>query len=164
VHPFFRFLLLFAGFLFCLTACGPDDIYLEKKEIQGAWSYSDALDFEFEVVDTSLMYNMYLLADFDAAYRNQNLYFKIKTEFPNGKRDSVIRSIDFFDVQGKPLADCSAEDCSLRAYLQENAFFNLQGTYRVRIAQHSRDPQLSTIKAIGLEVEKGAKRAVTSGN
>lgn len=159
---YFRFIFFSLALACFMTACGSDAIFSEKKEIQDEWSYSDVYDFSFDVQDTSLLYNMYVLVDFDANYNHQNLYFKIKTKFPNGKQDSVIRSIDFFDVQGRPNADCSAELCSLRAFLQENAYFNLQGTYHISIAQHSRTPALSTIQAIGLEVEKGAKRTTTT--
>jgi gliding motility-associated lipoprotein GldH len=141
--------------MFVLSSCGPDYLYEERKQLPATgWVYTDTLDFAFEVQDTNRLYNMYLDFDFDRGFGNQNVYLRLSTRFPDGKRVQAIRSFNFFDDQGVPYGECSDAKCKGRSILQEKAFFNQSGKYTLTIEQYTRTDALSGISALGVAIER----------
>lgn len=147
-------------FAVLLTACGPDYYFEENKPIEGSrWAYSDTLDFRFTVTDTLETYNIYLDFEYADTFPNQNIYLKLYTRFPDGKRLGKQKSFDLFDAQGKSLGECSGTTCRLHTVLQERAFFNKPGEYVITLEQYTRSNPLPGIKAVGLALEAtGVKR------
>ena len=143
-----------------LASCGPDYLFEEEKKItDGQWNYRDTLDFRFTVTDTAQLYNLF--ADFAYAdtFSTQNIYLKLHTRFPDGRRVSRIRSFDLFDAQGSAVGKCSGHACNTRILLQDKAYFNLLGEYMITLEQFTRRDPLPGMSAIGLAVEKmGAAR------
>ncbi len=143
-----------------LASCGPDYLFEEEKKIaDGQWNYRDTLDFRFTVTDTAQLYNLF--ADFAYAdtFSTQNIYLKLHTRFPDGRRVSRIRSFDLFDAQGSAVGKCSGHACNTRILLQDKAYFNLVGEYMITLEQFTRRDPLPGMSEIGLAVEKtGAAR------
>lgn len=139
-----------------LYACGPDMIYEERLEIPdgGGWKYQDTLQYAFEISDTSLLYNIYLDVEHIDSFMGQNLYLRLHTLFPDGRRASVVRSFDLFDAQGKPAGNVSGHWIKPRLTLQENAFFNLTGRYVITVEQYSRFDPLPGIRSAGIAIER----------
>jgi len=149
-----RFNLFFFIGLCCLS-CGPDYLFTEEKKIDaGQWAYRDTMDFKFTVADTAQFYNLF--ADFEYAdtFPLQNVYLRLHTLFPDGKRLSRVRSFDLFDAQGNSTGKCSGHTCNTRFALQEKAFFNLPGTYVITLEQFTRRDPLPGVSMAGLSVEK----------
>lgn len=147
---------LFSLLIFCaLTACGPGYLFESKQDIpDGQWAYGDTLNFQFEVRDTATRYDFYLDFDYGPAFAFQNIYLKLSTQYPNGKRLSKVRSFDLFDTQGAALGKGSGERRQLRASLQDNAFFNQPGPYTVTVEQFTRRDVLPGIRSVGLAVAR----------
>ncbi len=147
---------LFALFVFCLTACGPDYAFQEVKKIpdSGSWAYADTLNFNFTITDTVSRYNFYLDFEHSDTFPAQNIYLKLSTRFPDGHRLTRVRSFEFFNVQGGTLGTCSGHDCDLRSTLQENAYFKQTGEYILTVEQNTRLDHLTGIKSVGLILEK----------
>jgi len=143
-----------------LAGCGPGYYFEETKTIaDGRWAYSDTLDFRFTVTDTLETYNIYL--DFECAdtFPNQNIYLKLYTRFPDGKRLGKQKSFDLFDTQGKPLGTSTGTTCHVHTVLQERAFFNKPGEYVITLEQYTRSNPLPGVKSVGLILEAtGVKR------
>lgn len=156
-----RFFFLWAFALTLLyAACNDPFVFKSEKDIAGGqWAYRDTLDFSFAMTDTSATYNLYVDFEYVDTFSTQNLYVKLHTLFPDGKRLSKQKSFDLFDVQGKPLGECSGHKCRLHALLQEKAYFNQPGTYTITVEQFTRRDPLPGIFAVGLSVEStGGKR------
>lgn len=151
---FFSFIAL------SVFSCGPDYLYQEQKEIpNGQWTYQDTLDFRFSITDTTQLYNLFADFEFVDTFRTQNIYVQLHTQFPNGKRMSKIRSLDLFDTQGNAAGKCSGHSCTSRILLQDKAYFNLPGEYKITMAQYTRFEPLEGIRSVGFAVEKtGAAR------
>lgn len=166
--PPFRFIRpgfwwLPAVFLVCLTACERQYDYQETQDIAGGnWSYSDTLDFRFRIADTMKTYNLYLDLEYADSFSHQNVYVKLHTVFPDGKRLSKQRSFDLFDAQGQPLGACSGRKCRLHTLLQENAYFNTPGEYRIALEQYTRQEVLPGIFSVGLALEAVGQRPAES--
>ncbi len=145
---------------FCIASCGQKTFFEEKKPIPGGvWTYRDTLDFTFTVTDTTELYDMYVDFEHADTFSNQNIYTKLYTRFPDGKRLSRSRSFDLFNAQGESGGRCSGGTCHMRSLLQNNAYFNRPGDYVITLEQFMRHDSLPGIEAVGLVIERtGRKR------
>lgn len=154
-------LIFICVFIYLFSACNSDFFYQKKIKIaDGAWAYSDTLDFNFSIKDTLEIYNLYLDIEYADTFPTQNIYMRLYTQFPDGKRLNKIKSFDLFDMQGRPLGQVSGRKCHLHALLQENAFFNSPGEYKITLEQNTRSETIYGIFSIGLAIEQtGIKRS-----
>lgn len=120
----------------------------------GQWNYRDTLDFRFTVTDTTQLYNLFADFEYVDTFPTQNIYLKLHTQFPDGRRMSRVRSFDLFDVQGNATGKSSGHTCNTRILLQDNAFFNLPGEYKITLEQFTRFDPLPGVNMAGLAVEK----------
>ncbi len=142
------------------TSCDNKYYFQKNIDIPGAqWAYSDTLSYQFDITDTLETYNLYLNLEYADTFSNQNIYIKLHTVFPDGKRLSKQKSFDLFDVQGQPQGQCSGRKCEMQTLLQEKAFFNHPGTYEIILEQYTRQDPLPGIFSVGLALEPtGVKR------
>jgi len=145
--------------LFCtlslLTSCGLDFQYDEAFPIPGdAWTYADTATFEIPIADTTARYNLYLDIDHTTDYPFENMYVKIHTNFPSGKRLSEQVDIDMANKAGVWHGDCRGENCQLRVNLQRNAYFNEAGTYQLTFEQFMRVDSLKGIEKLAFKMEQ----------
>ena len=82
-----KYILFFFLFAFFLFSCGPNYILDEKKEItNNQWNYSDSLSFTVNISDTNRYYNLYLDIEHLTEYSFKNMYIRLHSIFPSGKR------------------------------------------------------------------------------
>lgn len=149
-----RFILLVFTAL-NIVSCEQNILFSEKKEIPGGvWTYRDSLDFRFTVTDTAQIYDMYVDFEHVDTFPNQNIYLKLYTRFPDGKRLSRARSFDLFDAQGESSGECSGGRCRVHSLLQNNAYFNRPGEYVITLEQFMRRDSLAGVKSVSLVIEK----------
>jgi gliding motility-associated lipoprotein GldH len=139
-----------------LGSCKQSVVYEETFEIdpQQGWPYADSLTYAFSIADTQQLYNLYLTLDHLVDYPYQNLYINIRTVFPDGKDLAQVLSLELSDKQGFWQGDCNSEDCELRIPIQEEAYFNQPGDYRIVVEQYMRTDSLRGLQSIGLQLEK----------
>jgi len=153
------FLLSIFSLLFFL-ACEEDFYFESNKTITSdQWTYQDSLDFTFSIADTSTIYNLYLDINHSTAYPYQNIYLKVATRFPSGKRIKEQLPIDFADKTGKWYGNCDEEWCKLRVNLQQGAFFNAIGEHTITLEQFMRVDPLPGVRELSIKLEDtGRKR------
>jgi gliding motility-associated lipoprotein GldH len=153
-----RLLSCFFALLF-IASCDRKTLYQETQEIpDGGWNYRDSLNFTFPVTDTTELYDMYLIFSHADSFPHQNIYLKLYTRFPDGKRLSRVRSFDLFDAKGASNGDCSGGKCRVRSLLQDNAYFNRPGAYTITLEQFTRHDILPGVESLGLSIEKTGKK------
>ena len=84
-----RFLVFisFSLMAFFFSSCGPDYILDQTYEIENqAWTYSDTLNFDIDVQDSTKIYNLIIEVEHSVEFSNQNMYVMIHTAFPSGQR------------------------------------------------------------------------------
>ncbi|MFM7154558.1 MAG: gliding motility lipoprotein GldH [Bacteroidota bacterium] len=142
-----------------IFACQDSFIYKEKKSIpNNSWAYSDTLEYVISIADTSALYNLYAEFEHADSFPTQNLYLKLYTTFPGGKRIERVRSFDFFDNLGNPAGKCSGGRCTLRTLLQNSVYFNEKGTYKITLEQFTRTSPLPGISGVTLLLEDTGKK------
>lgn len=142
------------------VGCHSNVLYEEKRDLpaQTGWRYADTLLYTFEVQDTSVLYDLFLDLDYQRSFRTQNVYLRLTTIFPDGKRVEKVKSFDLFDGLGKPNAQCGGDNCHGRAVLQEKAYFAQPGRYGLLLEQYMRADSLAGIQQVGLTVLKTAEK------
>jgi len=122
------------------------------------WAYQDTLHYEFEIADTSQIYNLFLDLEHSTDFATQNLYVKLYTGFPNGQRPAQRLSIDMADKTGAWLGNCSGEKCRLNIPIQSNAYFDQMGTYSFTVEQFMRVDSLSEVLSAAFRIEVAEER------
>lgn len=149
----FHFRILLFGLLL-LSACNNDTLIKKNYNFPNdIWAYRDSLNFDFEVTDTNKVYNITLTIEHENAYRFQNLYTKIVTQYPNKIRTEQPLSLELYAPSGKSNGKCSGSDCEVEIMMQENAYFNEAGKYRIIIYQHTREDSLKGVESLALRIE-----------
>lgn len=141
-------LLLAQGFI----SCGPELIYEQQHAFPGQWTYADSVQFQYEIQDTGIAYDLVLNVSHTDLYPTQNLYTEFVTVYPNGLRDSDPVSLELADRFGQWLGDCSGESCELSIPLQQGAKYPEAGTYGLTIHQFGRQDSLQAITGLALEI------------
>ncbi len=152
---------LFTSFwaVLAVTACQDPFVYKERMSIPGnSWAYSDTLEYRISINDTSALYNLYAEFEHADSFPTQNLYLKLYTTFPGGKRIERVRSFDFFDNMGNPAGKCSGNRCTVRTLLQNSVYFNEKGTYKITLEQFTRTSPLTGISGVTLLLEDTGKK------
>lgn len=136
--------------LVLFSSCGPSAFFSESITIpETGWSYDNPLSVTFDVPDTTGVYDLYLTLNHSEDYRNENLYVKIATLFPNRDTINDIVSIQLIDDEGYWLGEGSST-LSQETLLQTDFKFLDAGTYTIEIRQHSREAELKGIGEVGI--------------
>ncbi len=137
------------------AACKNDMMTEQTKTVAGQnWAYADSLRFDFDLLDTGFVHNLFVDVVHAEGYPFENVYVKIHTILPSGKRLSKTRSLQLSGPAGEWIGSGSGEKISARLMLQERTFFREQGRYSLIFEQWMRQDSLPGIRAIGLAVQK----------
>ena len=150
VKSSFLFYIELFVLLLLILACNEKHYFNKTYSIyKDGWSYDDRFDFSFNVRDTGF-YRIDLQLDHAKNYPYQNVYIKLRLTDALGKVTSQVLPIDFFDKSGHLYSKCRGEICYLDAVLSRSIQFKKVGTYKISIAQYTRDSLLLGIHKIGL--------------
>ncbi|HKK76381.1 MAG TPA: gliding motility lipoprotein GldH [Saprospiraceae bacterium] len=149
----FRSTVLLLLCLFSFTACQDSFIYDQAVEPSGnTWTYDQALNFDFNVQDTSLRYEFLLDIKHSHDYPFQNLYTRITTVFPDDTEQQDIVSLELANKLGLWEGKCRGDFCALTIALQERARFDTPGDYQLRFEQYSRQDSLPGLEEFRLRI------------
>jgi len=145
---------LVVTFLCCvvLTSCGPTLVYEQLHPFPAQWTYTDSVQFRYEIQDVEEAYDLILTVSHTDIYPTQNLYTRFVTHYPNGLLDSEEVSLELADKFGQWLGECSGDKCELRIPLQQGAKYPEAGTYGLTIHQFSRQDSLQAMEGLGLSI------------
>jgi len=141
--------------LLILYSCDSKNyLFEETKPIEkGAWTYNNTLDFTFDIQDTTTIYNIYLALDHTNDYPYQNLYLKVHTLFPSGKKMERPVSFELADKYGQWYGECGSETCRLLVPFQSKTYFNAIGKHTITLEQYMRKDPIEGIEGLSLMVE-----------
>jgi len=146
-------------FLLLAWSCSNDNTLARADwDLAEPLTYRDTFVFDFDLQDTAQVYFLGMDVDFDyVVYPFQNIYFQIKTRYPNGETQEELLNLDFSDKTGVIKGECRGTTCQLPLYLQRNIRFDQTGAYSIRLVQHTRKDSLPGIQAMSmvLGAEKG---------
>lgn len=141
-----------------ISSCGPQYLTDETAEIpNGQWAYSDTIRFEADIPDTTMIYNLWLTLDHSPDFAWQNLYIRIHTLFPDGKRLSAPLSLELANLGGIWQGDCNKKRCRFRIPIQEGAWFQQTGRYAFTFEQYMRQNPQDGVQQLRFQIEETGK-------
>ena len=146
-------ILFLALFGLTLSSCGPKVIVEESKVIEnGSWTYENELKFDFEIIDTSKTYDIWVEMGHDVDFPYQNFYSNIRTVFPDGEEQIQLLSFEIAENSGRWFGKCNDENCHIEIPLQVGARFDQVGDYLIGFEQYSRKDSLWGIEKFSFKL------------
>ena len=140
-------------------SCEQDYFFKETYVVENQiWNYDNLAEFSVEIPDTNSIYNLYLKVKHSTDYPFQNLYTKIKTEFPQGQVVDEIVSLELAGKGGIWLGNCNSKTCELIIPVRQNDYFVQSGKYLFSIEQYMRQDTLPGVYDFTFMVENIGKR------
>lgn len=133
-------------FLFLISCSSKDQT---KKVIipESGWGDQDTLSFEFDIQDTSRLYDFYVLADFADTFAFQNLYVKSMVSSSEELSKDTIFSLELFDHMGIPLQHIKDQGT-----IYQGIQFQNPGKIRLDLVQYTREKNITGIQEIKIRM------------
>lgn len=145
--------------LVCITscsfwACSEEKPILEESVTldDSGWFYEDSIRFDFDIQVTKVNYDLVLKMIHSVDYRNQNVYFNIKTIFPDGRETNDLTSFDLASNSGEWYGKCNSKKCKVQALLQSSFKFKEVGVHTFVISPHTRSNPLKGFSSLEMEL------------
>lgn len=143
-------------FIFCLNLVSCSTVYDQTTIIEnGVWADDNSIEFEFEVQDTSILYDIFVEVNHDVDYAYQNVYCLVETfELDNRVREDLC-SLELADSKGNwKSEDCGDENCNRKIPFIIKTQFNKLGVHKIIFKQNTRTKNLEGLNSLRLLVEK----------
>lgn len=142
-------------YVLLFQACSSETVFEKKYNLDhNSWKTEQVLVFNWDIKDTTLLFDIELEIAHDADFRFQNQYIKAKTTFPDSTSNEQILSLELFDDTGRPYGNCISSKCKTPILLQSRIKFPKSGNYQLQLKQNGREPESAGIQSIQLKVLK----------
>ncbi|WP_400193628.1 gliding motility lipoprotein GldH [Hymenobacter sp. B81] len=152
---------LWLALLLPLAACDPARVYETNTDLPDySWSVQNKPAFEFQIEDTTQVYDVYFNVRNASAYGYYNLYAKHTLTDPQGRvRSQLLHHMILMDPKtGEPLGDGTGDIFDHQFLALPKQRFGTAGTYRIVLEQYMRQDVLPGIMAVGVRVAKAAEK------
>jgi gliding motility-associated lipoprotein GldH len=140
-----------------LISCRKDIIASETWKLAGhQWITGDNKTMVIHAPDTTQAYAMDIRIDHGVSYPYQNLYIRLLTTFPSGKKVESVTSLELADPGGSWSGDCGSKFCSVTLPLQKGFTFPEIGKYQLTIEPYMRTDTIEGIQRMTVLCRKRA--------
>lgn len=137
-----------------LSSCN-SYLYDETLVVEAnTWTDEQLLSFEFEIQDTTTLYNVFLEVDHSVNFSYQNLYCMVEAYSPQGLVQQQQSSIELADRKGYWLGECDDENCVKTTPFIVKTKFDLIGRYQIDLKQYTRQETLAGLNSFRLFIEE----------
>jgi len=141
--------------IFSLVSCDGNRIYEVNKPIENStWHQELTKQFNIEITDTSLTYNVIINIRNKNDYPYNNLYLFIEMTSPMEKFFTDTLEFQMADKKGKWTGSGIGNFWQNQVKLLDNVKLLETGIYKINIGQGMRDENLIGISDVGVRVEQ----------
>ena len=147
---------ILAGIFFIFSGCDSQRVFEGKKDFpEKYWIFNDPAEFEFEIDNSDIGYNLLFNIRNTSKYQYQNIYLQYYLEDSTGRLISKeLKNIQLFNsITGVPLGKGLGDILDIEKTFLEKYTFENPGLYKLRIDQFMRQDSLPEILSVGLRVE-----------
>jgi len=146
-----------AGVVWSMAACSSSTVIDEQSDIEeGLWHLDSLVSFQFEVEDTTTVYQIDYNVRYAVNYPYYNLFLKYYLEDSTGEiLSSELQELILFDKKtGKPMGDGLGDLFDREVPITEGQKFSNTGIYTFKVKQFMRMEELPGILSFGLKIQK----------
>ena len=143
--------------LLFFSACQTIDVFEKNVSIPNhEWSNAFKPEIEFEISDTTSLYNIYVVVRHTDAYRYKNLYVNVYTQIPG---DTIMKQrLDLLlATDDKGWLGSGMDDIFEHRILITDPHFPQRlsaGAYRFKLENIMREDPLKNVMNVGIRLEK----------
>ena len=146
--------LLFS-LLVTLVSCDRSVVFEENLRIKNAtWDRSEKAFFEFEIKDSSAIYDLYLNFRHGGDYPYQNIYLFIESRRPSGQIAKDTAQMILADNKGRWMGKGIGDIFDYQFRFKRGPLFPEKGRYYFEIEQAMREESLDNVTDIGIAIKK----------
>jgi len=154
MRKFVIIVVLIGFFATFLTSCDSNKVYEEYIELEDyTWKSSQPLEYEFEISDTTELYDVYINVRHANQYPYNNLWLCINSWSPAGVKQTDTIECILADDKGKWLGSGLGDIWDRQIVWKKNVRFPMKGKYHVEYNQFMRVDDLVGIMDMGLRVQ-----------
>jgi len=144
-----------------LTACDTIDLYEKTVAIPAhSWESRFRPSFSFEIKDTTVPYNIYIILRHNDRYNYNNIWVNLVTQAPGDSVQKAQYELPLAAKEkgwlGASMGDVYEHRISLTPQASQ-FYFKKSGTYTYTIEQIMREDPLQHVMNVGLRIEKGGR-------
>lgn len=149
-----RPIFFFVSVLFLLS-CGTKPFYEQVQKINSAgWNYDDVMRFNFEIKDTTALYDLSLSVQHTNDYPFSNIWLKTITIIPDETKKEAGLELILAETDGQWKGKGMGHTKSFLTPIQQKFHFAKPGKYEIQVIQNMRTNPLPAIQSIGLLLDK----------
>ena len=146
--------LLFS-LLVTLVSCDSSVVFEENLRIKNAtWDHNEKAFFEFEIKDSSAIYDLYLNFRHGGDYPYQNIYLFIESRRPSGQIAKDTAQMILADNKGRWMGKGIGDIFDYQFRFKRGPLFPEKGRYYFEIEQAMREESLDNVTDIGIAIKK----------
>ena len=146
--------LLFS-LLVTLVSCDQSVVFEENLRIKNAtWNRNEKAFFEFEIKDSSAIYDLYLNFRHGGDYPYQNIYLFIESRSPSGQIAKDTAQMILADNKGRWMGKGIGDIFDYQFRFKQGPLFPEKGRYYFEIEQAMREESLENVTDIGIAIKK----------
>jgi gliding motility-associated lipoprotein GldH len=154
-------ILLFIQFIACsifLSACTDIDLYEKVAAIPDhQWKGSFKPSFTFEIQDTTVPYQVYVILRHNEKYNYNNIWVNLHTKSPDSTISKAQYELPLANTEkgwlGTGMDDLYEHRIALTP-INQRFYFKKAGTYTFTLEHVMREEPLENVMNIGLRIEK----------
>jgi len=137
-----------------ISSCGKETVVDLNQDVGDNWSKNDKVIFDYQIQDTIMPVNFFLNVRNTTDYKYANVYFFIKTIYPDQRYS--IDTVECFlaNMKGEWLGSGFGKYRDNSFPFKKNMRFPMKGNYQMQFEMAMRDSVLDGIDAIGIRVER----------
>jgi len=143
----------FFSLLLLVSACNNIAVYDKTKDVGNGWTASEKVSFLVDIQDSLAPFDFYINVRNSIDYDFSNLFFFIKTVFPDGRYAVDTVNVWLADPKGNWLGSGIGKYRDNKILFKKHGRFPMKGTYRFEFEQAMREVKLDGITSIGIRIE-----------
>lgn len=145
-------LMVFSALI--MSSCMKETVADISYDVGDAWNKDKKVVFEYDIQDSIMPINFYINIRNTTEYKYSNVYFFIKTIYPNQRYS--IDTVECFlaNMKGEWLGSGLGKFRDNQIPFKRNMRFPMTGHYRMEFEMAMRDTLLDGIDALGIRIER----------